>query len=151
MHYWKILFVAFSLSALESLLILTGAITPLATYSPTNLVFLLLRLGLVVYAGWALARDYKQAVFYGAGVSLASSITMAAFVFLGRMLNKPVLGLSVGGGEFALVNLALVLLLNIILSSALGGVVAALALLLKRKAVPQPIAREAKNEKRKKR
>lgn len=116
-----------ALSALEGALILAGILPPISSYSAGNILFLLARAAVVAYAGWKVAKPGVGAALKGAMLAFASSIVMVAAVLAGQIIRKPVFGISVPPSQYALLNSALILALNILASVLLGAIVAVLA------------------------
>jgi len=115
--------VAAALSLAEAALIYYGTLPPLLSYSPGNLVFVLLRFAVILYAVLSLA---KNSIAKSASIGALLGFT-SIFVFLlaARTIfsGPPMLGIAVPNIESLYLMFALVLVGN----TALGAIFAAAA------------------------
>jgi hypothetical protein len=113
-----------ALAALESVLVLSSILTPLLEYSPGNIVFLIARNVIVIYAGWS-SSGIKDAVSRGAIISGSGAIVFVIASLIGSALHHPMLGISFPPESALIVYLAL-----IVMNAAIGVIGALFAVLI---------------------
>lgn len=115
--------IAALLMLVEFLLILSGALPQVFSYSPGNLAFSVLTLALIVYAGWLSAgAGLLSAAKWGAALGAVSSASICALAYIGReAFGKPILGIAVFDG------MLLQMLAFIVIENTLFGAIIAVA------------------------
>lgn len=125
---------------LEAILILADAVPPIASYSPTNILFSFLQLFLVAYFAWEFSGPLRDVVLKSA---LAGALVALVFIvasFAGMALGRSVFGVPMGSG----IVLVSILLLNIIFNSLLFAIVAAVSNLIGSKLREKPAGKKRK-------
>jgi len=113
-----------ALTALQCMLVLAGVVPPLLAEFPIAAFFSIVRIGIVVYQGWTLAGyGLKTAAMKGGLTMLSAVIVICLFVFIGRYLHQPVLGVPVASS----LDLLIILICLIVANTLLGAVLAAAA------------------------
>jgi hypothetical protein len=129
--------IAAALSAVESGLVLSSIIPPLASYSPITILFLLSRLVAVGWAGWLCAESgLKRAARSGAMVAASAMAVIVAAVAIGRSLGVPVLGIQAQD----LMSLVIIIALTFAMNVLLGALVAVVAAFIRRTLAPKEVA-----------
>jgi len=113
--------IAAALAALESVLVLSGILQPVLTYSPGNIVFLIARGALMLYAGWS-ASGLKRAALRGAIFAATGVMVLLIAAIAGTAIHISVLGLSLPSQAMPLLYLIM-----LVMNTALGAIVALLA------------------------
>ncbi len=115
------------LTLIEATLIIAGALPPISSYSPGNLLFALAKIAVVIYAGVVFAKQgqgLKKAALNGAILGLTTALTAVLVSLASKpFFNKPILGLSSPNAETLIVLFAVIIMENAVIS----GIVAALA------------------------
>lgn len=121
----KLATLAIIVSVVEAVLVFSSILPSVLSYSAGNLVFAVIRLALVAYAGMIVAREgLRRAAINGGFVSLATVLAICVISLVGKFLYlKPLLGISV----FSYFGLAAVVALLIVENVLLGAFVAACA------------------------
>ena len=114
------------LSAIEAILVILGVLPPVLTYSPGNILFSLLKLAIIAYAGIVSAPEgLKKSALNGALLGFAGAAAICVFSLLGSALfGKTVLGLPPVSN---IAPLAILLVFTLITNAVLGTIVAAIA------------------------
>lgn len=122
------------LSVFEVVLINLGALPPVLSYSPGNLLFAFARLALVAYAGFVLAwKGMKKTALNGAALSMVATLIICGFSLATMMhIGKPVLGLPVTNIESLLLLFVMIIFENAIISAAIAVIFAFIAKKMKR-------------------
>lgn len=99
-----------ALSLIESVLILSGVLQPVASYSLGNLLFSFAKIVLIIYAGIIYSGEgLKRSAFYGGVLEFVAVSVIALFSFISTAyLKKPVLGISVPSVSYPLVMFILI-------------------------------------------
>jgi hypothetical protein len=118
-----------ALALIESVLILTGLLPPVLSYSPGNLVFAIARLAVVAYAGISFAgAGVKKAALNGALVALVANAVICLATLAGMFVFRvPVMGLPAMNTIPLLIVLALTLVANVLLGTVIAAGAALLA------------------------
>lgn len=119
---FKLILAVASISLLEVILILIGAVSPVTSYSPGNIALLLARLAVFVYAGVIFAKaGAKKAALNGAVLGAADALVICAGSVAGKTLGKPVLGIIVPNTETMILLFLVILVENAALGAVLAG------------------------------
>lgn len=115
------------LTVLEGLLILTGILPPLSSYSVGQIVLSAAQLATVAYMGLRLAKlGLKKVAVKGALAGLVMMAVVSVFSVIGYVKGIPVLGISVQSATYLPLVLLFMAVPNILLYAAFA-VVGALA------------------------
>ncbi len=117
------------LSLIEVLLILSGLLPPVSSYSAVNLPLKLLRWGVIVYVAVTLKESLVKSATKGAILSFAGISIICMGTFVGNYLGKPVLGVPV----YSMIHFYVVLIILILENVLVGALVAACSVLIAKK------------------
>ena len=122
-------------SAIEVSLILAGAVSPLSELSAANAFFSFLTLAILYSMGWRFSDDkLNESARKGAVSMFAAFLVVIVGVFIGRSVQKPVLGVY-APSESALYMLLLVnLLVNVVIGAIIVSAGAFFARMMKKQA-----------------
>ena len=114
------------LPLIEAVLVILGALPPVMSYSPGNILFSFAKLAVIAYAGMIFAQEgLKKSALNGAILGFAGIAALCVFSLLSSVLfGKTVLGLPPVPNA---ASLAILLALTLIANAVLGAIMAAIA------------------------
>jgi hypothetical protein len=102
--------------ALQSMLIISGFLSPLSSYSTNNILFSLFLIIIVIYMGWDLAKlGLKKVAIKGVIAAIVSIIIISLFSVIGYILKRPILGITLPSIYYLPIPFLSMALLNVIL------------------------------------
>ncbi|MBS3068767.1 hypothetical protein J4441_00180 [Candidatus Micrarchaeota archaeon] len=115
---------AMAVSLLEVALIFARILPPIASYSWGNVLFMLARIGIVVYTGVAFAKpDLRVSFINGATVSFAASFAMCVGAIVGFLhVHKPVLGIVIWDSGFLQILIVIIMAANTLIGTLIAGI-----------------------------
>jgi len=113
------------LSVLEPVLIISGVLPPISTYSPGNILFGLAGYGIVAYLAFSRADEgVKKSAINGAVLGFTSvSITCASALVGTNFYEQPVIGISTGSQQPPLLMLILLIVESTVLVALFSALV----------------------------
>jgi hypothetical protein len=124
-HFY-VLFAA--IVALQSLLIISGVLSPLSSYSTDNILFNLVVMVIVIYMGWNLAKlGLKKVAIKGVIAAIVSVFVIFLFSIVGYFIERPVLGIQLPSIYYLPISLLSIALLNVVLYAFFAVIGALLA------------------------
>jgi len=110
--YFYALFAA--IAALQSILILSGFLPSLLSYSAGNILFGLVVVALLVYMGWSFDRlSLKKIAVKGTIAAVISSVIISIATLIGHEIMRPILGISLSSTYYLPIYLLAIALLSI--------------------------------------
>lgn len=112
-HFY-ILFAA--IAAIQAVLILSGFLTPLFSYSLGNILFSLIVAAIIIYMGWSFAKlSLKKVAMRGVIAALIAVAVISLFTIVGYIIKKPVLGVQLPSIYYLPLPLLSLALQNVVL------------------------------------
>ena len=122
-----------AIAAAESLLILTGILPPLSSYSIGQILFSFAQLAVVVRMGWSSAKlGLEKVAVKGAKIGLVFMANIAVFSLIGYLSGTALLGVTVPSAVGLLLILLSMTIMNVITFAIFAVVGMSFALKLKK-------------------
>ena len=135
-----------SLIAVESVLVLAGALPPMMEDNIGHSLFFLLRMAVFLCFAWTLAgKPLLQTLVKGAVIALVGVVTQVVFILIGKATGKVLLGIAIPSDTLLYIALAI----SAVINALFGAVIVSIAAWILSQMAPKAVKTSVKAKRKK--